>query len=67
MTTPTDRAVRSTLLHYAQISAQLSREAARQAGNDLFVDAQCPNCGLHHASDPCHPYMKRLAKGETQR
>lgn len=52
-------AVRSTWLHYAQLTAQIQREDAKRNG-DLFADAQCRKCGLFHASTPCHPYMKNL-------
>lgn len=52
-------AVRGTLLHYAQLSAQMQREAAKESGDLLWFD-QCRKCGLYHASAPCHPYMTRL-------
>lgn len=55
----TDIAVRGTLLHYAQLSAQMQREAAKESGDMLWFD-QCRKCGLYHASAPCHPYMARL-------
>lgn len=60
-TTPTTQAVRATWLHYAQLAAQIARAEANRAG-DLFPDAQCPACGLFHASAPCHPYMSELKK-----
>lgn len=55
----TQAAVRSTLLHYAQLTAQMQREKARENG-ELFVDEQCRQCGLFHASAACHPYMQRV-------
>lgn len=51
--------VRETLLHYAQLSAQLARERAQENG-DMLWDQQCQRCGLRHAGDPCHEYMHRL-------
>lgn len=58
-TAATEQAVRATMLHYAQLGAQLARARAARNG-ELFADVQCPTCGLFHASEPCHPFMKAL-------
>lgn len=56
----TRSAIKATMLHYAQLFAQLQREYALRDG-DLFVDVQCKKCGLYHASAPCHQYSERSA------
>lgn len=56
-----NQAARSTMRHYAQLTAQRDREDAKRNG-DMFANAQCRKCGLYHASAPCHPYIKRLGQ-----